>query len=463
MRKRQSKRQSKAGKAGKADGDVAVDGKGLNHRFAISAKDQTVKYRSRESCAVQIEKEHKLGRSSAVTFAQPPDPCQRLFSKFFVAFKTAIETGSKREPSDVNVNVVLNTGSKSLTAQTDANLLQRLDPVTLEPLEATTYASMLPELNGPLSAAHGATVDGTTYNYVLALGPRPKYTLFHFASDDGSDARVLATITDAPPAYLHSLAATAKHVVLTIWQADYKHYGLDILWQGNCLDGLGKWDPKRRTLHYVFDRATGKRVARVQSDAFFAFHHINAFDDDDGKSIVLDLATYADTEVLNTLRVANMRAFDAATAPEPRYTRVRLPLDKSGSRNNEATVSVTAINIELPCVHPAHQWRAARYAYGVHRTDAPASRTMFVDAIVRLDMETRETRVWRQEGQVPGEPIFVPGPSGREDDGALLTVVLDVASQSSRLVILDAVSLEPVASADLATVFPNGFHGVFQS
>lgn len=153
--------------------DPTVDGKGLNHRFRVSGKEQTVKYRSRESCAVQISKEVKLQRTSAVTFAQPTDPCQSLFAKFFVTFQRSADKRKLKEPSDINANVVLDVREKTLAAKTDANIFQKLDPVTLEPLEASTYASLGSGLDGPLSAAHGATIDGTTYNYVLDLGPRP--------------------------------------------------------------------------------------------------------------------------------------------------------------------------------------------------------------------------------------------------------------------------------------------------
>lgn len=58
-------------------------------------------------------------------------------------------------------------------AKTDANFLQILDRVTLEPRELRTYAAVLPELDGQLSAAHPGNGDGELYNYVLGFGKKP--------------------------------------------------------------------------------------------------------------------------------------------------------------------------------------------------------------------------------------------------------------------------------------------------
>lgn len=76
-------------------------------------------------------------------------------------------------------------------------------------------------------------------------------------------------------------------------------------------------------------------------------------------------------------------------------------------------------------------------------------------------MTTGETTKWFESGQVPDEPVFIPAPSGKEEEGALLTVALDVATQSSKLIILDAATINPYANSNLKKVFPYGFHGTF--
>jgi carotenoid cleavage dioxygenase-like enzyme len=61
-----------------------------------------------------------------------------------------------------------------------------------------------------------------------------------------------------------------------------------------------------------------------------------------------------------------------------------------------------------------------------------------------------------------GEPIFVPAPSPTaEDDGVLLSVVLDAPTERSYLLVLDARSLSELARAYAPHVVPFGFHGQF--
>jgi carotenoid cleavage dioxygenase-like enzyme len=71
-------------------------------------------------------------------------------------------------------------------------------------------------------------------------------------------------------------------------------------------------------------------------------------------------------------------------------------------------------------------------------------------------------RRWREPGTHPGEAVFVPRPAGTaEDDGVLLSVILDPARDRSVLVVLDAATLTERARAPLPHRLPYGFHGQF--
>lgn len=149
---------------------------------------------------------------------------------------------------------------------TDGNILQQIDPETLDPIEIFTYqASDLKIVDNGQSAAHPArAADGSLSNYVLdtTAGP-PVYRVFGLSAADGT-AKILANITDAPSAYLHSVFDTENFVVLFVWQADLIRPGKTIL------SSLGPWDPNRKTLFYVIDRLEGGVVAKyVSEDAFF--------------------------------------------------------------------------------------------------------------------------------------------------------------------------------------------------
>jgi beta,beta-carotene 9',10'-dioxygenase len=63
-----------------------------------------------------------------------------------------------------------------------------------------------------------------------------------------------------------------------------------------------------------------------------------------------------------------------------------------------------------------------------------------------------------------GEPVFVPRVGGdAEDDGVVLSVVLDVAAGRSFLLVLDAASFTEIARAEAPHHIPFGFHGQFFS
>lgn len=48
-----------------------------------------------------------------------------------------------------------------------------------------------------------------------------------------------------------------------------------------------------------------------------------------------------------------------------------------------------------------------------------------------------------------------------EDDGVLLSVVLDEVEGKSSMVVVDAKEMKEVGRAEMEGVFPVGFHGVF--
>jgi beta,beta-carotene 9',10'-dioxygenase len=71
-------------------------------------------------------------------------------------------------------------------------------------------------------------------------------------------------------------------------------------------------------------------------------------------------------------------------------------------------------------------------------------------------------RTWRQEGTHPGEPVFVAAPDARdEDDGVILSVVLDATEERSVLLVLDATSFEELGRAQAPHHIPFGFHGQY--
>jgi carotenoid cleavage dioxygenase-like enzyme len=82
--------------------------------------------------------------------------------------------------------------------------------------------------------------------------------------------------------------------------------------------------------------------------------------------------------------------------------------------------------------------------------------------LVKINLDDGTSQTWSQEGCYPGEPIFVAAPDGNaEDDGVVLSVVLDGRSNQSFLLVLDAHSFTELSRAIDVPRVPYGFHGNF--
>lgn len=84
------------------------------------------------------------------------------------------------------------------------------------------------------------------------------------------------------------------------------------------------------------------------------------------------------------------------------------------------------------------------------------------DELVKVDNRSGGATVWSEPGSYVGEPIFVPSPEARqEDEGVVLSVVLDATRATSMLLVLDARSMTELARARAPHVIPHGIHGAF--
>jgi torulene dioxygenase len=217
------------------------DGLSMHHRFEIFPGGERVSYRSHKGSEDFEKRIADTGKYPTFSFGQQ-DPCKGIFHKFFATLETMRNLGTKpSSPSDVNVSVTLTPNMpgwdkeisdlptpfglpRNLVAKTDADVLQFLDPTTLEPLRATSYEQLDPRLDGPLSAAHSCRDQetGDFYNYSCKIdGQLPTYKIFRINGKDGK-VDVLAEIKDAPASYIHSFAMTERFVIICVWQAHIK-------------------------------------------------------------------------------------------------------------------------------------------------------------------------------------------------------------------------------------------------
>jgi carotenoid cleavage dioxygenase-like enzyme len=213
-----------------------------------------------------------------------------------------------------------------------------------------------------------------------------------------------------------------------------------------------QWEPERGTRFIVMDRHTGQVQGIHQAEAFFCFHHVNSFEREG--ELVVDLIAHDDPSIIHMLDLDNLRSDERRAQTSLR--RYRIALDGSGVTREDLAPGISP---ELPRInYVQNNTRDYRWMYAV----ANSVDGDWIDQLVKVDVTTGESRIWAEPGCYPGEPVFVARPDATaEDDGAILSVVLDSATERSFLLVLDAASFEELARAEAPHHIPFGFHGQY--
>ncbi len=415
------------------------DGQAMLHRFAIG--DGEVRYTNRY-LDTPGERAAKAGSIRYGEFAT--DPCRSIFARYFTKFRRGVGSSG-----NAGVNVVSMNGGP--VAVTETPMAVRFDPETLATLSIEGYQD---PLGGQVTTAHPhqAPGSGDLVNYVLNFGRRSEYQVYR--QHPTSMAReLIASIPTTEPAYLHSFGITEDYVVLAIFP--FVVNPLRLLLSGKPFIENYRWRPELGTKFVVVRLSDGSVRGTYQAEPFFAFHHINAFVE--GNDLVVDACSYADSSAIDALYLNRLR--EGGRIPTPAPTRYRMDLDGDTVRSERLSDQA----MELPRIaYASHNGRPYRYAYATGWHDGPAAGRDFLNQLVKLDVRDRVTRTWHEPGCYPGEPVFVPSPDGTaEDDGVMLSVVLDAEANTSFLLVLDAGSFREVARAGVPHAVPFGFHGQF--
>ena len=457
-----------------------------------------VYYNSRRTTDGMLEKIRKSGRLDGFTFGQKRDPCESFFKKVtstFTIMRGALDRYDGPDTANVGVTLSVNmpglpplssdgdenAGTMTLTNKTDASVYQRIDPETLEPIGLATQTVLHPDLKGPMSAAHAKTcpVTGDLFNFNLEIAKNITYRVFGVSSST-QKTEILATITNAPAAYIHSLFLTTNYVILCVWGSHYAYRGISLVYEKNIIESMAPLDPTKPVKWYVIDRSSAKRgvLAMYHTPAFYCFHTINAYEEASptvpGETdVVADLCAYDDLSLIHRFYYENLMSNSPGALKytgskgdksRPWLGRYRLPgipstADKAGKARigTQIFAAPRAQSLELPTLNPLYITKPHRYVYGV--TDRGSS--TFFDGLGKFDCKTQTTIFWQQHAQTAGEPIFVRNPQGTgdEDDGVLLSAVLDGYKGKSYLLCLNAKDMTELGRAHLDSVIGFGFHG----
>ncbi|XP_077105855.1 carotenoid-cleaving dioxygenase, mitochondrial-like isoform X2 [Ranitomeya variabilis] len=465
------------------------DGMALMHNFKI--ENGAVTYMSKFLQSDSYTKNKSANRIVLSEFGTlaAPDPCKSLYDRFMSKFKVA-------STDNCSVNYVLYKGD--FYVSTETNYMRKVDPETLDTREKVNWSKFI-AVNGATAHPH-YDPDGTAYNMGNSYGKEGTlYNIIRVPPQKSSSAETLegAQIVCSiepeekrKPAYYHSFGMSENFVVFV--EQPLRLNIMKILMgqiRGKAMSQSLSWEPQLNTVFHVINKHSGeKHSATFHTKAFATFHQINAYEDQG--CIVLDLCCQDDGAAMATYQLENLRKsgddlnkiLRQIAKPYPR--RFVLPLDDrvkddlairplnyssaTAAKKSEGKIWCTHENlhdhtlnscgIEFPQINYAKfNTKKYRFFYGC------GFQHLVGDSLLKVDVESKKAKVWKEDGYYPSEPIFVPYPNSvEEDDGVILSAVLTPhQDRNIFLLILDAKDFTEIARAEAPVQVPYGFHGVF--
>ncbi|KAK6484789.1 retinoid isomerohydrolase-like [Huso huso] len=470
------------------------DGQALFHKFDL--KNGAVTYHRkfvRTDAYVRAMTENRIVITEFGTFAFP-DPCKNIFSRFFSYFKGVEVTDNAL----VNVYPV----GEDFYACTETNYITKVNPETLETISKVDLCNYV-SINGVTAHPHIEN-DGTVYNIgnCFGKGCSIAYNLVKIPptqKDKVDPLERMKVVVQFPcsdrfkPSYVHSFGMSENYFVLVETPVKINLLKFLSAWSirgANYMDCFESNETMGTWFHIATKKTGEHQNIKFRTSAINVFHHINTYEEDG--FLVVDLCTWKGFEfVYNYLYLANLKENwdevkkNAMMAPQPEVRRYVLPLDVDRVEQGKnliclpyTTATATMWADGTVWLEPEVLFSGPRQAFEFPQINykkfsmkkytyayALGLNHFIPDRICKLNVKTKETWVWQEPDSYPSEPIFVATPNAvDEDDGVILTVVVTpgAGQRPAYLLILNAKDLTEVARAEVETIIPVTFHGMYK-
>jgi carotenoid cleavage oxygenase len=202
------------------------------------------------------------------------------------------------------------------------------------------------------------------------------------------------------------------------------------------------WNPKHPARVGVMPReGTNADVRWFDVEPCYVFHPMNAYDE-------------GDTIVLDVIRHPKMFATDHLGPNEGPPTLDRWTVDLADGKVRESRFDDRGQ--EFPRIDERLVGKRHRYGYTPGFEDARGTGNLLKHDLVGGNTQQRSFGAEK----ALGEFVFHPSSDGAaEDDGVLMGYIYDRPTDRSELAILDAQTLQDIASIKLPHRVPTGFHG----
>ncbi|MFO0696960.1 MAG: carotenoid oxygenase family protein [Polyangiales bacterium] len=323
-----------------------------------------------------------------------------------------------------------------------------VDPHTLETLGECDFDGKLTALHA--FSAHGKLDPRTRcyINFGVGLGPRgPGIHLYRVNPHGVIDRRGYFPVK-VFGSFCHDFALTEHYAVFFVSPIFLKRplaFALGMETFDACMD----YDPRKGMWAHVVSLSDFREVACFPLDPFIAIHYANAWEE--GNEVVVHVTRFEDWNVNAALR----NVFTYENEDGGRLFRYRLDLS-TGRVRGEAMPGHP--KMEFPQWDPRLTGVKSDVTWAATILENETSG--FFNGLERVQHSTGEVRVRDfGPGRFTSEAMFVPDPARSVEEGWLVCAVYDASTHRSEIVLLDAGTLDDVASVPLRNPIPFGFHG----
>lgn len=419
------------------------DGYSMIHKFSI--QDGKVYYKSKFLQSKDYIKSTSANYIKNRSWGTVADPCGSIFNKFFSAF-------TKPEASNASVSILKN--GNRIAAVSDFSSMVEFDFNTLETKGDVKFADQFGN-DYMFSAAHSCFDPETkeTFNCLGKPGPKGNFSFIKF-SESTFERESFGSLSAPKHTYFHSYALTKNYFIfieqpleLNIWQLMFSRF------LNRPYEACYHWKPEHGTKFHLVNRLNGE-VITFKSAPFFFFHTVNAFEE--ANEVLIDLCLYNDPTVIKDLYLDKLKQNGLKKESMSLLYRAKINLE------NETVdlIQLSDIPLDLPSFNMKRSCKPYNYVYGLGLKETQDIEVN--NQLVKIDVRSGDLKVWYHKGMYPSEPLFVETPgSSSEDDGIILSVVLDIQKQSSFLLLLNASDFTEIARAYAPVHLPIGLHGMF--
>jgi len=414
------------------------DGLAMLHRFQF--QNGKVSYANRFLKCKAYDEAISTGKISYSEFAT--DPCFSIFDRVKNVFSPKLTDSAKVNIAQID-DMYLALGETPMQIQFDPKTLDSLGVYNYDKRSSRHITTVHPHFDNGGKAA---------YQITTRFGRISEYRILEV--NKHQTPRLISRYSVKEPAYMHSFGMSPSYFILT--EFPLVVYPLNILLSGRPFIENFRWKPEKGTPFYIFDRKSGKLVNVFMADPFFAFHHVNAFEEE-GR-LYVDLVAYPDADIIEAFYLQRIRD-NNSPLPGGEFRRYTIDFE---SQNPLPYQTFSEENLELPRFdYSALNMNSSyQYVYGVSvNRKNPFS---FYNQMVRIDLKNATSKLWFEKGCFPGEPVFIGKPGKRqEDDGVIVSIVLNETKGNSFLLVLNASTFTEIARAEIPHPVLFGYHGEF--